>query len=472
MILCRLHLLPLLPVVCSHNDKYQVPDISKYEPALPPTMIEPLAELQVADSHFLGFCFHINNQAEALDWQSQLKSQHPNAAHVPILWKLEKSHGFDEDKEPSNSVGPGCIRLLDSGTAVAVVRYFQTQLLGVTCGRLPQCYQSVTRLTVHRFLQGITTPMIWDIPKSTNNVYGMAAGDCELILRVVEDPTESLLDHVRQELDFGGFRGAEGEVLPRLQNLQADMSENIIPVYRYPGNYNGQEWATFEWAPTSLLIKNAVEMALQPLVHQTMNHCVTNYYRDGNDFIAHHSDKDLDLNREGVIVSVSLGDERVLELRRRQEPKDVTRIVLPHGSMLVLGPKTNQFFSHSILANEEAIKPRISLTLRDVKTFLDLSTGRLFGQGALVKSLSECRRRHMVENAGWFGGFCALSAWLVKTNAKKNTSLQLVQSTLLTGVFAAGVVSLRYWNNRQHQRREEQAAREFFSRTSMSGTKY
>lgn len=326
--------------------------------------------------------------------------------------------------------------------------------------------------------------MILDIPKPTTmamsnntnngNVYGMAAGDCELILNVVEDPPDgsSLLDTVLAELDFGGFRGAAGEVLPRLQNLQANRSENIIPVYRYPGNYNGQEWETYQWAPTSLQIKLAVEKALQPLVQQTMNHCVTNYYRDGNDHIAHHSDKDLDLNREGVIVSVSLGDKRVLELRRRQEPQDVTRIVLPHGSMLVLGPKTNQLFSHSILPKKESTQPRVSLTLRDVQTFLDLTTGRLFGQGVEAKSLSEIRQWYMIENVTWLGGLGALSAWLVGTSSNRKSHSSILSTTLLTSALAVSFFSVRYWSNQRYQKREEQAARNFFSKTSMSGTKY
>ena len=120
-----------------------------------------------------------------------------------------------------------------------------------------------------------------------------------------------------------------------------------------PENYSGDQWETFSWNQTLFKIKQLVGTALQPLVTQTMNHCVTNLYRDGNDFIAHHSDKDLDLNREGVNVSVSLGDERIMELKRRSEPKDVILIRLPHRSMLVLGPKTNKQFSHSILPKEE-----------------------------------------------------------------------------------------------------------------------
>eukprot|EP00591_Stephanopyxis_turris_P013869 CAMPEP_0195541086 /NCGR_PEP_ID=MMETSP0794_2-20130614/50904_1 /TAXON_ID=515487 /ORGANISM="Stephanopyxis turris, Strain CCMP 815" /LENGTH=131 /DNA_ID=CAMNT_0040675171 /DNA_START=164 /DNA_END=559 /DNA_ORIENTATION=- len=128
------------------------------------------------------------------------------------------------------------------------------------------------------------------------------------------DPKNDLLRKVKDELEFEGFRGPYDEVLPRLQNLQADLSTGSIPVHRYPGNYNRDEWETYEWSPTSLMIERRVESALCSLVEQKMNHCVANFYRDRNDFIAHHNDKDLDLNKSGAIVSVSLGEKRILEL--------------------------------------------------------------------------------------------------------------------------------------------------------------
>jgi hypothetical protein len=308
--------------------------------------------------------------------------------------------------------------------------------------------------------------MEYELLTVDQSIYGLAAGDTEVILNVVEEEDgDNLVDKVRDELNFDGFQGAFGETLPRLQNLQADLSQNLIPMYRYPGNYSGDEWETFEWSPTSLKIRESVEKAL--LEPQTMNHCVTNYYRDGKDFISHHSDKDLDLSRRGVIVSVSLGDERVFELKRRADPKDITRIILPHGSILVLGPKTNQLFSHSILPKEDSTKPRISLTLREVKTFKDLVTGRMFGQGAGSNSLQSIRTRHFVENSVFFGGFCGLSAWMTsKQRLNTNTCLVVV------GLYGTGALSLRFLANHWSRRREERVARDFFSKTSLSGTKY
>lgn len=233
-------------------------------------------------------------------------------------------------------------------TAVFVVRYFHGRLLGVTCGRLTSLYGRVARLALHRHLHG-TLPYVEKYSFGSNhwrNVYGLGAGDTELILDVVplieyEDGKEtnennsSFVKRLLSELQFEGMVGSDAEVLPRLQNLQADLpvvdGSTIVPIYRYPGNYSGTEWKTHPWSPTTLYIKRCVEMALRPLYHQHMNHSVTNYYRDGEDKIDHHSDKDLDLNRDGVIVSVSLGCMRVMELRDRRFPHDITRVELPPG---------------------------------------------------------------------------------------------------------------------------------------------
>lgn len=209
----------------------------------------------------------------------------------------------------------------------------------------------------------------------------------------------------------------------------------LLPIYRYPGNYSGTEWPTHPWSRTALSIKRLVEAALRPLYVQRMNHCVSNLYRHGNDKIDSHSDKDLDLNRNGVIASVSLGSARVMELRDRREPHDVARVTTPPNSMFVLGPFTNAGFTHAVLPMTEEAggrggnggrvavgiidergannyddddadddgRPtenndvtcdveaggRISLTFRDVRTFLDVETQRLFGQGVVVASSIE-----------------------------------------------------------------------------------
>ena len=468
----------------------------------------PLEEIKIADSRFLGFCFPVESTEEVQTYRNELKISHSNAAHIPAIWMFREGNcgsdgdssdemnvKWDEDGEPQNSVGPGMAFELElflednkiggafeKGLMVVIVRYFGNRLLGVTCGRLGGCYRSILRTTLHRhFFPSL--PLKLDFGSPQEDIYAMGSGDCELILNIVEenlplistktnankgrnDVLPLLTDRILSELKFDCFKGAAGEELPRLQNLQADMTKGFVPIYRYPGNYSGDLWTTFDWSPTSLQLKQAVEERLKPLVHQTMNHCVTNYYRDGSDFIAHHGDKDLDLNREGVIVSVSLGETRVLELQRRSQPKDIFRLTLPHRSMFVLGPHTNREWTHSILRKEESNGIRVSLSMRDVKTFRDLTTGRLFGGGVATKTLDEIRKQVLLENAVYFAIFCAL----VTSTSSKRTPV--TQNIVLWLLYVLVIIGLRLLSNRMISKNEERHARNFFSKTSSSGTKY
>ena len=92
-----------------------------------------------------------------------------------------------------------------------------------------------------------------------NKLHGLAAGDAELVLNVIDDPQKQLIQHVQGELNFDGFVGPKGDVLPRLQNMQATVNNNVMPAYRNPGDYSGEEWETFPWHPMSRRIKEAVE---------------------------------------------------------------------------------------------------------------------------------------------------------------------------------------------------------------------
>lgn len=543
--------------------------------------------LEVADSQFLGFVQEIQTRSDAYQFQTHLKICHPNAAHFPMAYSIfigekddtgdtgdkgdtgnvnsikdEHPTGYEEDGEPPHAVGPVILKTLQThldkrwtmtkdnkehnvhaspsnmSLVICIVRYFGHQLLGVSCGRLSQCYASTCQLALHRFydyhqndMEGIEvtpSPMIQEFlhnesSPSPSSLYGLCAGDTELLFNVLppnnhnnnnnnndnknekeEDfifqSPNSYLNQIRKELEFNAFKGSIGENLPRLQNLQADVIQHhkitIIPIYRYPGNYNGDEWNTFVWSPTSKILKHCVEQNLRPLIQQNMNHCVTNYYRHGHDHIDHHSDKTLDLHPNGVIVSLSLGDDRIMEFKRRAIPHDIVRIRLPHGSMLLMGPKTNQQFTHSILANPKSIQPRISLTFRNVTTFMELQSGILFGQGVAYKSWKDAYQKRQKEDLLFLLGFgtCVIpplfrkdrwwnrrmmgsgtslsSSSLSRWNLNLLTKSTTVTITLVSLLFLSTAYSYRMIRKHIQRHHEETLARAFFSKSSIRGTKY
>lgn len=526
-------------------------------------MHEPLSELKVADSTFLAFVCCSDEIDNYLD---EIKTQHPKAAHIPYASSSLVNGAGDrceDDGEPEAAlVGESLLNELKTyrkqlrrqrtmrmsgghqnntlmdvekdeqmscgGTPVAnaviIVRYFGSRLLGVTCGRLQDLYVRAARLALHRQLHGLSKPFVetyrFDKDANWKNVYGLGAGDTELILDVVrndndsndDNNSESIVQKLMKELDWEGMLGSKNEMLPRLQNLQADLpivgenaDEYLIPIYRYPGNYSGTEWPTHPWSPTTHTIKECVEKALQPLYDQKMNHCVSNLYRDGADRIDHHSDKDLDLNRNGVIVSVSLGSTRIMELRSRNSPGDVARIELPEGSMFVLGPYTNAKFTHAVLPGYEVDfieqnnaltkEPkcrtedggRISLTLRDVRTFLDVKTQRLFGQGissscnslqhlteeGLRQATVTIRKEDAADRNGAAVVAAAIGVGASFAYSDKTRGKSTIRSVVVPTISAmASYFCLRHLKNRRRKHRDEMEARDFFSKKSVSGTKY
>ena len=151
-----------------------------------------------------------------------------------------------------------------------------------------------------------------------------------------------------------------------------------IPIYRHPVDYHPE---THNWCNTA----NEIRKITENEINQNLNHGVIQLYRDGKDFIGDHSDKTVDIRYKSVIANVSLGETRVLVLKSKDK-KLIQEIELKHGSLYVLGWNTNREFTHCIRRNADPranLKPRISLTFRDIATYD--TNGILSGQGSNVK---------------------------------------------------------------------------------------
>ncbi|EGY15524.1 isochorismatase family protein family [Verticillium dahliae VdLs.17] len=139
------------------------------------------------------------------------------------------------------------------------------------------------------------------------------------------------------------------------------------------------------------------------------------FYRDGNDYISEHSDKTLDIVKGSYIVNVSLGAERTMIFRTKRDAKDpskktddipegakrnTSRKQLPHNSLCRMGLVTNMRWLHAIRQDKRAERDktapelafaggRISLTFRQIGTFLDRDGTLIWGQGATGKTRAD-----------------------------------------------------------------------------------
>ena len=116
------------------------------------------------------------------------------------------------------------------------------------------------------------------------------------------------------------------------------------------------------WTPLTMFIKNEIEKVCP----NNFTTVLLNNYRTGQDSNGWHADNEKELGRNPIIASVSLGAERVFQLKHNK--LDLKQnIVLHHGSLLIMSGTTQHCWKHQIPKTKKDILPRINLTFRIIK---------------------------------------------------------------------------------------------------------
>ncbi|TVY21211.1 DNA oxidative demethylase [Lachnellula arida] len=224
-----------------------------------------------------------------------------------------------------------------------------------------------------------------------------------------EELVEGVFERLRDEVRWQKMSHLGGDV-PRLVAVQGEVAEDgSIPIYRHPSD---ESPPLLPFSPTVSLIQARVEESLG----HPVNHVLIQFYRDGMDYISEHSDKTLDIVPKTYIANVSLGAQRTMVFRSKRLPKNPDdqeipqapaprqscRAPLPHNSMCKVGLVTNMRWLHGVrqdkrMTSEKSPEElafdggRISLTFRQIGTFLDKDETKIWGQGAVAKSKAEAR---------------------------------------------------------------------------------
>lgn len=226
------------------------------------------------------------------------------------------------------------------------------------------------------------------------------AGSCILYDLLTPDLAATVFDKLKDEVTWQRMHHQTGEV-PRLVCCQGTIGEDgSMPVYRHPSD---QTLPIQSWTSTVDQVRKAAEEA----VGHPLNHALIQLYRGGTDYISEHSDKTLDIVKDSYIVNVSFGAQRTMRLRTKRaaladsdgsSPARTTyRVPMPHNSMIKMSLTTNAEYLHGINADKrpsvelsEAEKAfegqRISLTFRNIGTFLNHDSTSIWGQGATGKT--------------------------------------------------------------------------------------
>lgn len=114
------------------------------------------------------------------------------------------------------------------------------------------------------------------------------------------------------------------------------------------------------WTSELSMIKDKVER----LSGIQFNSVLLNYYRDGNDSVAWHSDKGSAPGVKTVVASVSFGQVRSFDIRNKKNHSMKYSIRLEDGSYLLMKAGLQERWEHRIAKSTKFMKARINLTFR------------------------------------------------------------------------------------------------------------
>ncbi|MFC7345415.1 alpha-ketoglutarate-dependent dioxygenase AlkB family protein [Chryseobacterium zhengzhouense] len=117
---------------------------------------------------------------------------------------------------------------------------------------------------------------------------------------------------------------------------------------------------TNSWTPELFSLKERIENEFG----YRFNGVLLNLYRDNNDSVAWHRDKESRYGKRPVIASISLGQTRNFDFRKKDHHQSKYSLPLPHGSLLIMKGDLQENWEHRIAKSATPMKERINLTFR------------------------------------------------------------------------------------------------------------
>ncbi|SFT46410.1 Alkylated DNA repair dioxygenase AlkB [Chryseobacterium formosense] len=117
---------------------------------------------------------------------------------------------------------------------------------------------------------------------------------------------------------------------------------------------------TNPWTPELLSLKEKIEKEFG----YRFNGVLLNLYRDNNDSVAWHRDKASRYGKRPVIASISLGQTRNFDFRKKVHHQSKYSLPLPNGSLLIMKGDLQEHWEHRIAKSTISMKERINLTFR------------------------------------------------------------------------------------------------------------
>jgi alkylated DNA repair dioxygenase AlkB len=138
------------------------------------------------------------------------------------------------------------------------------------------------------------------------------------------------------------------------KNEQMWMYDKMVDVPRKSAHYGSD-------CPPLLMDEKT---RIEALLDYRFSNVSLNYYRDGRDSVAWHSDRVEELRPNPTIALLSLGSTRQMLLRTKERPRKTFAIDLDPGSVFVMSGPSQDYWEHTIPKTLRPADARISIAFR------------------------------------------------------------------------------------------------------------
>ena len=129
-----------------------------------------------------------------------------------------------------------------------------------------------------------------------------------------------------------------------------------------PYSYSGITMYPNNWNKSLLFIKNEIETVCQ----QNFTTVLANLYRNETDSNGWHADNEKSLGHDPIIASISLGEERLFQIKHNSNKSEKINLILEHGSLLLMKEGSQIHYKHQLPKSKTSKNPRINLTFRTI----------------------------------------------------------------------------------------------------------
>ena len=174
---------------------------------------------------------------------------------------------------------------------------------------------------------------------------------------IADEPAWDLFERLRADTDWRQETIRlydKTHLVPRLSCWMGDAGLDYA--------YSNMTMHPVPWSNTVQALLRKIETASK----HKFNSVLLNYYRDGRDSVAWHSDDEPELGTNPVIASLSLGANRDFHLKHKSKPTQRHSLTLEHGSLLLMQGATQHNWLHQVPKRAQA-QSRINLTFRAIQ---------------------------------------------------------------------------------------------------------